>query len=72
MQRPEISASSMIQHGLTSAVPTSSKKRKSPSIVWNHFKKVKDDDGKVWAICERCGKRVSGSSIDGTSHLSNH
>ncbi|KAL4632270.1 hypothetical protein ACB092_04G037900 [Castanea dentata] len=71
MQRSEISASSMIQYEVTSALPTS-KKRKSPSTVWTHFKQVKDDDGKAWAICERCGKCFSGSSKDGTSHLNNH
>ncbi|KAF3964866.1 hypothetical protein CMV_010898 [Castanea mollissima] len=71
MQRSEISACSMIQSEETSALPTSTK-RKSPSTVWNHFKQVKDDDGKVWAICERCGNRFSGSSKKGTSHLNNH
>ena len=68
MKRPEISAS----YKETSAPPNSSKKRKSTSDVWNHFIKETDQNGMVWAKCKHCGKRFSGSSKDGTTHLKNH
>ena len=59
-----------MQRAEISVLPTSSKRRKSE--VWNHFKKDTDKIGKVWAICEHCGNRFSGSSEDGTTHLRNH
>ena len=68
MKRPEISAS----YKVTSAPPNSSKKRKSTSDVWNHFIKETDQNGMVWAKCQHCGKRFSGLSKDGTTHLKNH
>ena len=69
MKRPEISAS----YKVTSAPPNSSKKGKSTSAVWNHFKKeTEDQNGMVWAKCQHCGKRFSGLSKDGTTHLKNH
>ncbi|KAK9997353.1 hypothetical protein SO802_022039 [Lithocarpus litseifolius] len=68
MKRTEISTS----YKETSAPPNSSKKRKSTSDVWNHFKKETDQNGMVWAKCQHCGKRFSGLSKDGTTHLKNH
>lgn len=48
MQRSEISAPSpsMIQYEVTSALPTSSKRRRLVSEVWNDFNKV-EVGGKV-------------------------
>ena len=68
MKRPEISAS----YKVTSAPPNASKKRKSTSDVWNHFIKETDQNGMIWAKCQHCGKRFSGLSKDGTTHLKNH
>ena len=68
MKRGEISAS----YKVTSAPPNSSKKRKSTSDVWNHFIKETDQNGMIWAKCQHCGKRFSGLSKDGTTHLKNH
>lgn len=68
MKRPEVSAS----YKETSALPNSSKKRKSTSDVWNHFIKETDQNGMVRAKCKHCGKPFSGSSKDGTTHLKNH
>ena len=68
MKRPEISTS----YKEISAPPTSSKKRKSTSDVWNYFIKESDQNGMVWAKCKHCGKRSSGLSKDGTTHLKNH
>lgn len=73
MQRSEISAPSpsKIQYEVTSALPTSSKRRRLVSEVWNDFNKV-EVGGKVRAICKHCCKDFSGSSKSGTTHLKNH
>jgi hypothetical protein len=42
------------------------------SFVWDHFTKIKRDDGKDKAECHYCKKLLGGSSNDGTSHLKGH
>ncbi|KAK9997362.1 hypothetical protein SO802_022048 [Lithocarpus litseifolius] len=73
MQRPDISATSpsKIQYEVTSAVPTSSKRRRLTSKIWNDFDRV-EVDGEHHAICKHCQKNFSGSSKSGTTHLKNH
>ena len=46
-------------------------KRKTPSPVWNHFKKRKVD-GKDKEECNYCNKLFLGDSKQGTSHLRGH
>ncbi|XP_065620835.1 uncharacterized protein LOC112011061 isoform X2 [Quercus suber] len=73
MQCPEIFAPlpSKIQYEVNSALPTSSKRRRLVSEVWNDFKRV-EVDGEHRAICKHCLKHFSGSSKSGTTHLKNH
>jgi len=73
MQCPETSAPSpsKIQNEVNSALPTSSKRRRLVSEVWNDFKRV-EVDGDYRAICNHCLKHFSGSSKSGTTHLKNH
>ncbi|XP_065635101.1 uncharacterized protein LOC112006826 isoform X3 [Quercus suber] len=70
---PETSAPSpsKIQSEVNSALPTSSKRRRLVSEVWNDFKRV-EVDGEHRAICNHCLKHFSGSSKSGTTHLKNH
>ena len=70
MQCPETSAPSpsKIQNEVNSALPTSSKRRRLVSEVWNDFKRV-EVDGEHRAICNHCLKHFSGSSKSGTTHL---
>ena len=49
---------------------TSSSKRKSS--VWADFKEVKENDVRVAAVCNMCGKRLSARSSAGTGHLIRH
>ena len=67
MQCPETSAPSpsKIQNEVYSALPTSSKRRRLVSKVWNDFKRV-EVDGECWALCTHCRKHFSGSSKTGT------
>ena len=73
MQCPEISAPSpsKIQYEVNSALPTSSKRRRLVSAVWNDFERV-EVHGEHRAICNHCLKHFSGSSKSGTTHLKNH
>lgn len=73
MQCPETSAPSpsKIQNEVNSALPTSSKRRRLVSEVWNDFKRV-EVDGECRALCTHCHKHFSGSSKSGTTHLKNH
>jgi hypothetical protein len=41
-------------------------------FVWEHFTKIKRDDGKDKAECNYCKKLLGGSSNDGSSHLKGH
>ncbi|XP_031249795.1 zinc finger BED domain-containing protein RICESLEEPER 1-like [Pistacia vera] len=50
----------------------STKRRKLKSKVWEEFTKDKGEDGKEWAICKHCEKKLVGSSKSGTTHLKNH
>jgi hypothetical protein len=61
MQRPEVSPSS----------PSSPKRRRLVSKVWNDFNR-REVDGEYRAICKHCDKDFSGSSKSGTTHLRNH
>ena len=54
-----------------SALPTSSKRRRLTSKVWNDFERV-EVDGKHRAICNHCHKCFSGLGTSGTTHLRNH
>ncbi|KAL4581550.1 hypothetical protein LXL04_006073 [Taraxacum kok-saghyz] len=45
--------------------------RRLTSVVWNHFKKAKIE-GVDKAICNYCGKKLSGKSKNGTTHLRDH
>ena len=49
---------------------TSSGKRKSS--VWADFKEVKENNVRVAAVCNMCGKRLSARSSVGTGHLIRH
>ena len=49
---------------------TTSGKRKSS--VWADFKEVKENDVRVAAVCNMCGKRLSARSSAGTGHLIRH
>ena len=73
MQRPDISANSpsKIQYEVTSALPTSSKRRRLTSKIWNDLDRV-EVDGEHRAICKHFLKNFSGSSKSGTTHLKNH
>ncbi|KAI3513058.1 hypothetical protein L1887_20383 [Cichorium endivia] len=46
-------------------------KRKTRSVVWNHFKKIKVN-GVEKAECNYCKKKLGGSSRSGTRHLHDH
>jgi aspartate carbamoyltransferase regulatory subunit len=41
-------------------------------FVWEHFTKIKRDDGKDKAECNYCKKLLGGSSNDWSSHLKEH
>ena len=49
---------------------TTSGKRKSST--WDDFKEVKENDVRVAAVCNMCGKRLSARSSAGTGHLIRH
>jgi hypothetical protein len=46
-------------------------KRKTTSVVWNHYKIIKVD-GKPKAKCNYCQKNLLGDPKQGTSHLHDH
>jgi hypothetical protein len=46
-------------------------KRKTTSVVWNHYKRIKVD-GKPKAKCNYCQKNLLGDPKQGTSHLHDH
>lgn len=52
-------------------VESEGRKRKSRSVVWNHFKKIKVD-GNDKAECNYCKKKLGGNSKNGTRHLHDH
>lgn len=65
------------------SLPNSSKKRKgsklypfplkkSKSVVWKEMQRVKDEEGKIWAICEHCKSLLTAPPNNGTRHLQNH
>ncbi|TXG67601.1 hypothetical protein EZV62_008876 [Acer yangbiense] len=58
--------------GLDIGKSSHNKQKKLRSNVWENFKKLKDEDGKDVAICNRCEKKFNGSSKKGTTHLRNH
>ncbi|GMY32600.1 zinc finger BED domain-containing protein RICESLEEPER 2-like [Fagus crenata] len=74
MQCSEVSASSpsMIQNKKTSAVPSSPKRRRSTSDVWDHFNARIKINGRDRATCKHCRKDFSASSKNGTTNLKNH
>ncbi|CAK7338720.1 unnamed protein product [Dovyalis caffra] len=47
------------------------KSRKTTSVVWKFFSKVKEN-GVVWAKCPKCSKMLRGNSKNGTSNLLKH
>ena len=52
-------------------VESGGRKRKTRSVVWNHFKRMKVD-GAIKAECNYCKKKLGGSSQNGTRHLHDH
>ncbi|KAI4323070.1 hypothetical protein L6164_022706 [Bauhinia variegata] len=47
------------------------KPKRLTSVVWEHFERVRKADT-CYAVCRHCGKKLSGSSNSGTTHLRNH